>query len=170
MKIGRNGWRRSGVTANDVVMRKVNRRRCRRRGYKNMRSGSKVREAWTGEGAKVTLDRVPRAGGKVMKNKANGLEDWCSVSEKLRELLMETVYENYTLVWEEAPGGVQGARSMEDSPFGVSEETRCEAGEKNSGVSGHRADVGVGEVVCGGGGGPVTGRGGTSGMELRLHV
>ena len=39
---------------------------------------------------------------------------------------------------------------MEDSPLGLPEETRCDDGDQDSGCSGHRAAVSVGEVVCGG--------------------
>ena len=47
-----------------------------------------------GKGRKmmITVDRERRARGKMMKNKANGAGD-CWVTEMLRELPMESMYE-----------------------------------------------------------------------------
>ena len=70
---------------------------------------------------------------------------------------------------EEVPRGVQGSSGVEDSSMKVTEETRCETGEGDLGVSGRRVYVSVGEVVCCGGGGFVTGRRGNGGIG-ELHV
>ena len=48
--------------------------------------------ALQGRRIRITIDRVLRARGKMMKNKANGPAD-CLVTEMLQCLLVETVYE-----------------------------------------------------------------------------
>ena len=48
--------------------------------------------AWKGRKGEITVDRVLRPRGKIMKHKANVPSD-CMVTEMLRELPMESVYE-----------------------------------------------------------------------------
>ena len=84
------------------------------------------RDAWTGERAEVTVDKIFRAWVKMMKNKASAPGDYCvSLS-----------------VWP----GLRGQFSE-----CLLEETRCETGNRDEEVSACRVDFGAGEVVCSGG-------------------
>ena len=56
-----------------------------------MQEGDSLK-AWTGRKVEITVDRVLRARGKTMKNKAYGRSDYL-VTEMLQEIPMESVYE-----------------------------------------------------------------------------
>ena len=74
---------------NDAMMTRMSRPRSGRRGFKN-KEEVVGREAWEGKEMKITVGRVIRARGKMMKNKANGPSD-CLAREMV---FMESVYES----------------------------------------------------------------------------
>ena len=81
--------------ANVAMMTKKLRRRFRRRGYKTR--GKVVKDVRRGQEKKaaVTVDKVPGAQGKMMKNKGNAQGD-CSVSEMLWESRWKQFVKSYT--------------------------------------------------------------------------
>ena len=90
-RTGTSGQRKSEQTVRSVMMTNWRRQRCRPRG---LVAREVVEIVWplSGIRTRITIDRVLRARGKMMKNKANGPAD-CLVTEMLQCLSIETVYE-----------------------------------------------------------------------------
>ena len=76
-----------------------------------------------GRRAQITVDRFPRARGKMMKNKTDGPAD-CLVTEMLQCLPTETVERGGVLVRQSVQSRVPGSRSVQISSFCVSQVRR----------------------------------------------
>ena len=87
-----SGERRSELSVRNVMMSQRRRQRSRSESIHHQRSRGEYAVALRGRRIQITIERILRARGKMMKNKANRAAD-CLVTEMLQCLQTETVYE-----------------------------------------------------------------------------
>ena len=102
--------------------------------------------SWQGRRVQITVDRVLRARGKMMKNNANGPSD-CLVAEVLQNLPMKSVYE--ITHWFSRRGSTVGAehQTRGKSCAWYSREARRQSGKRPTLIPRGRIDECSFEVV-----------------------